>query len=439
MTGGTRGAVGRRTTSVLAVMVLLAVAVACSNNKSSVAGSGGTTPTSGARGPFANLTKIGAPNPCQLDPGVTASTITVGGVAPETGPSAQSFKPAEDGIKARFAMANQNHEVGSRTLVFKPVDDASDPTKNAEAARQLVEQDNVYGIVEVSDKAAGSATYLNSKGIPVTGWHVGVPAWATNANMFSFRSAASATPHTEATNRSVTLVVKLGGTKLALVAGVNQSSVDFVTRIEKSATPGSGVQVVYKTTDVTIGSTAFTSVVQRIKESGADSLITGLDFLQNTALSDQLVKAGIHLKVIVFPGGYDPRVLHLPGIEGATFGLEFIPFEQQIKDATQSYKDFDTYLPKDVVRNQVTYIGWLSANLFVEGLKQAGVDCPTRRAFIANLRLETGYTANGAFDPVDFISNFGHEFKCVYYVTVQNAQFVPLNGGKAFCGDLVKI
>ena len=33
-------------------------------------------------------------------------------------------------------------------------------------------------------------------------------------------------------------------------------------------------------------------IVQRIKESGADTLITGMDFLQNTALSDQLSRAG---------------------------------------------------------------------------------------------------------------------------------------------------
>ena len=60
--------------------------------------------------------------------------------------------------------------------------------------------------------------------------------------------------------------------------------------------------------------------------------------------------------------------------------------------------------------------------------------CPTRKAFIANLRLEHAYTANGAFDPVDLEAGFGKEFACAYYVKVVNKKFVPQFGGKQQCG-----
>jgi ABC-type branched-subunit amino acid transport system substrate-binding protein len=433
-----RTPLGRLAIALIASTIALA---GCSNDtgsSSSKAAPGNNTGTTTAASdnPFANLKHIDAPNPCVLDPGVTATEIKIGGIVPESGAQAASFKPAEDGAKARFAKANSEGELGARKVTFVPHDDASDATRNAEAARQLVESDKVFAVLEASDKAAGSAQYLNDQKIPVTGWHVGVPAWAQHPNMFTFRQAASATPQAEYTDRTVQLLHKLGGSKVALVAGVNQSSVSYVERIEKTF-KGTDLSVAYKSIDTQPGNTEFTAIVQRIKESGADTLITGMDFLQNTALSDQLTRAGVHMKITVFPGGYDPRVVKLPGIEGATFGLEFKPFESTPKPP--AFVEFDKWLPKDTVRNQVSYIGWLAGEMMVQGIKEAGVACPTRAAFINNLRMVKGYSANGAFDPIDLADGWGHEFKCVYYVKVVNGAFVPQFDGQPFCGEPVKL
>lgn len=429
----------------LLALVLAAVAVlgaSCSNDSgtTSTKSPGGTDDKGGvASGPFADLKKIAAPQPCVLDTGVTDAEIKVGTLLPQSGPEAIQFASGLAGIKARFEQANQEGELGSHKLVLKEVDDAGDVARNGEGARQLAESDKVFGVIEMSTKADGSAQYLDDKGVPVTGWHLGVPAWAKHANMFSFRLPAAADPSAEYTDRYVRLVEKLGGTKVALVGGGNESSVVYMNRVDKAfGKVKSPASVVYKTTDVPLNSTEFTAVIQRIKESGADVLITGMSLLQNTALNDQLHKAGVDMRTLVFPGGYDPRVVKLPGIEGATFGLEFKPLELQKTLDTKSYRDFYKYLPADEIHGQVVYVGWLAANLFIEGLKQAGVACPTRKAFIANLRLLKGYTADGAFDPVDFSADYGHEFQCTYYVKVENAEFKPLFDGKTFCGKPVK-
>jgi hypothetical protein len=87
--------------------------------------------------------------------------------------------------------------------------------------------------------------------------------------------------------------------------------------------------------------------------------------------------------------------------------------------------------------SQITAVGWISANTFIEGVKAAGVSCPTRKAFINNLRLEKGYTGEGFFDDpettIDFAKVYGKPFTCVYYVHVENKQFVPQFNGKPFC------
>jgi branched-chain amino acid transport system substrate-binding protein len=415
----------------VASFALVALA-ACSNASSN--GSKATSPTNSSTKPgnqFANLKKIAAPDPCVADTGVTGDTIKVGVIGVESPPSAaQSFQSAEDGIKARVAAANASGELGSRkiSLVFR--DDTNDQTRNGEVARDLVESQHVFGIIEVTASAAGSAKYLNDNAIPVAGWHVGVPAWSTYPNMFTFRLGTATDPDHSYTTRNADLLKKLGVTKVALIGGGNQSSVSFVNRIDKTIAKSTGIKVVYKDTKVTQGQTDFTAEIQRIKSSGADGMFTGLDFIPNTSLSAGLKSAGISLKAVLFPGGYDPRVLALPGVDGAIFGLEFKPLELK----TPSEQAFDKALPANVTRGQIPYVGWLSAEMFVQGVKDAGVSCPTRKAFINNLRMEHAYTANGAFDPVDLSAGYGREFRCAYYVKVVNKAFVPQFDGKQFCG-----
>jgi branched-chain amino acid transport system substrate-binding protein len=421
----------RRSLVPFALVTMLVVGVACSNESSDTDSS---APKESGTAQFADLERVVPPTPCPSIPGVSDTEIKVGGIIPGTGARAISFGPAELGIKARFDQANANRELGDRTIDYIGKDDASDATRNLEVARELVEQEGVYGIVEVSDQASGSAQYLDEEGVPVTGWHVGLKEWGEYPNMFAFRLPPG-DPAVTYTTRNADLGLELGGTKAALVGGGNQSSVDFMNKLDISIEQSDGMETVYKTTDVVAGDTNFTGVVQRIKDSGADTLYTGMDFTQNAALSDQLAQADVEMKAVIFPGGYDSRVLNLPGVEGAIFGLEFKPFELN----PPAFEEFDAAMPADAVRNQITYIGWLSAHLFLEGIKAAGVECPTRDAFIANLRLTEDYTANDAFDPVDFISGFGEDFLCAYYVQVEDAAFVPLFEGEEFCGEPLKL
>jgi len=418
-------------------LVLALVAGACGNEASDGGPRAGDGRTGGGGGAdvFADLRRVPEPDPCPGDePGVADTEITVGVILPKSGVRATSFAPAEAGIRARVTKANDTGELGDRKIRLVIVDDASDAARNAEVARQLVESEKVFGIIEVSDQADGSAEYLHDRGVPVTGWHVGRVVWSTYPNMFSFRLTKDRDPAWY-TTRNGDVVKRLGGTKVALVGGGNQSSATFVRQVAAAIRKGRQAEVVYTTTDIPSDQRDFTAVVQRIKEAGADSLITGMDFLQNTALSDQLAKAGVDLKVIIFPGGYDPRVLSIPGVEGAVFGLEFKPFELD----PPAFREFDRWAPADAARNQPTYVGWLAAETFVEGLKQAGLRCPTRKAFIANLRLVDDWTAGGAFDPVDWRAGFGKEFQCLYYVKIEGGAFRPLFGGEEVCGTRIRV
>ncbi len=403
------------------------------SGSATTAAAGGATTTTNQ---FSGLTKKPEPNPCPATPGVSDSEIKIGVILTETGPLATGSLPSLDGFQAYVDQANKSGELGKRKITLDIVDDTGDATRNSEVARQLVESDKVFAVSENTGLSPGSDEYFNKQGIPVTGWHVGDPAWNKYPNMFTFRQANAPDPKDYQT-RSAVVLQKYGASKIALIGGQNESSARFINQIAATVEKQPGMSVVYKSTEVIPGQDDFTAIVQDIKSSGADGFYTGMDFAQNTKLSQQLQDAGVDMKAKIFPGGYDPRVTGLPGMDGASFGIEFFPFEST--PTPPAYVAFDKALPADKVRNQISYIGWLSGAILVEGIKQAGVNCPTRENFINNLRLVHDWTANGAFDPVDLTTSFGHTFLCSYYVRVEGGKFVPQFDGKAVCGEPIRI
>lgn len=389
---------------------------------------------------FDNLKPIKAPNPCKNDPGVDDSTIKVGTIVPTSGPFALFYSQSLDGIKARVAQANEEGELGKRKIELVNVDDAGDAARNTTAAQQLAEQDNVFGIITESNAGDASGEYLHDQKMPVVGWQLGLPVYGTYPNYFGMQNANTKNIKNEFTSRNADVIKELGGTKLAIIGSNAANSVVFTEQVKSAANKTKGLKTVYINHDVPVGTTEFGSVADQIKQSGANSLYTALDNPGNTGLMQALKQAGVKLKPVIFPGGYSPLVLNLPAYDDVYFGIEFKPFELAATKSWKGYDDFKTWMTKespDVPLSQVTAVGWLSANTFIEGIKAAGVACPTRKAFINNLRLEKGYTANGFFDDpettIDFAKIYGRPFQCVYYVHVENKQFVPQFDGKPFC------
>jgi branched-chain amino acid transport system substrate-binding protein len=392
-----------------------------------------TTSIAAAKKPdFSKLKKIPEPSPCTNDPGVTDSTIKVGVITILSGPQGSSFAPStEDGIRARVDRANNTGELGNRKIELVVKDDQANQANNLTAAQQLVEQEKVFGIIEQSNVADGSAKYLNQQKIPVAGWHIGQKEWGIYPNMFSWRNTQPPDPTKQFTSRNADVMKALGAKKVAVIGANIASSAIFINQIAQAVQKTKGLKLAFKTTDVTPEQQDFTGVADQIKKSGADGVYTGLAGLQANALSLAIKQAGIKLKAIVFPGGYDDRVLGLPGYEGAYMGTEFKPLEVGSPGLTQYENDMKANgkAPERFFQLQ----GYFGADTFIQGLKAAGTGCPTRKAFINNLRLVKGYDDGGAFVPVDFSEIFGRIFYCVYYVQIQSKAFVPVLGGKPFC------
>jgi branched-chain amino acid transport system substrate-binding protein len=134
-----------RTLAVAAVVVGALVAAGCGS-------SGG----SGGSGSAASV------------PGITKTQILIGSHQPLTGPAAPGYSEIAPASNAYFQYVNAHGGVYGRKIKYTYLDDGYDPSKTASVVRQLVLQDNVYGIFDGLGTPTHLAVvkYLNSAKIP---------------------------------------------------------------------------------------------------------------------------------------------------------------------------------------------------------------------------------------------------------------------------------
>jgi branched-chain amino acid transport system substrate-binding protein len=103
----------------------------------------------------------------RADPGITPSSVTIGGTFPLTG-IASAYKTIPAAESAYYAYVNAHGGVNGRKIDFKVIDDAYNPSLTVPAAQQLVEQDKVFAVVGSLGTAPGLATwgYLNTHKVP---------------------------------------------------------------------------------------------------------------------------------------------------------------------------------------------------------------------------------------------------------------------------------
>jgi branched-chain amino acid transport system substrate-binding protein len=101
------------------------------------------------------------------DPGVSPTSVLLGGTAPLTGEAA-AFGSVAPGAKAYFDYVNSKGGVNGRKISYKYYDDAYNPAQTVQLTRRLVEQDHVFAIFNSVGTANNLAIrdYLNAAKVP---------------------------------------------------------------------------------------------------------------------------------------------------------------------------------------------------------------------------------------------------------------------------------
>jgi len=379
-------------------------------------------------------------------PGVTANSVKLGYIGSETGVASPNFQDSGKACQARVDAQNAKGGVNGRKIDLQVVDDQSSGA-NLTAAKDLVQNRNVFMVVNNSSFAFLTYRYLLSAGVPMIGGGFDGTYYGTKGNENIISEGGNGAPVNGLTYDNGTKVAKsLGATKMGSVAyGASPSSTAAATSVQKYAAPAAGLKPVYLNTTLDFGSTDVAPIVLQIKNSGADAVYLPLDGNTNLAIAQGLAQNGVPMKAIMMASGYGQAMLDSP-ITKTLNSVDVVsqvykPAELKNDPAVKQLRsDLKKYSGIAGIPDYGAYTGYIGCDLAITGLEQAGKN-PTRQGFIDGLhKLGTYNAANLTCAPVDLsLKNYGKQptTSCQYFVTFKNGKFVVMNKGKPVVGKLV--
>jgi branched-chain amino acid transport system substrate-binding protein len=323
-------------------------------------------------------------------PGVTASTITIGGTVPITGPAAL-FGSVGRGADAYFKDVNAHGGVNGRKIKYLYRDDAYDPSKTVQLTRELVENDKVFAIFSTigTDNTVATTDYLNAAKVPQlfagTGTARVGDAYKTHpwtmGYLPSFRAEGAIYGRA---------IAKQAGAKIAVLSEASDFGKDMSDGLKLGlGAKGSAIvaEQAYQPTDTSIDSQMST-----LHASGANVLV--LNVTPQYAILAYLAahKFGWHPKIYVSSICISPNVMDIvrASVGQDVNGSLSIAF---VKDPTDKVwaKDPVVALYKSILKKYApgarpedvyNFYGMGVAFTMVDALKHAGKN-PTRASLLA--------------------------------------------------------
>jgi Periplasmic binding protein len=205
-----------------------------------------------------------------------------------------------------------------------------------------------------------------------------------------------------------------------------------------------GLKPVYTNTSVEFGTSDVAPLVLGIKKSGAHAVYMALVASSEFAIVQGLAQSGVKMKANMLPSVYGEPLLDSPiaktlGPNTAMFQY-YKPVELKDKATKRLQADLKKYVGLTGVPDYGQYLGYVTCDMAVTGLEQAGKN-PTRQGFIDGMHELGTYDGAGLLcQPVDIsLANFGKapSSQCLYFMQVKDGKFVVMNNGKPVPGKLV--
>ena len=375
----------------------------------------------------------GSAGAATAQPGVTSNSITVGTISTQTGPISSNFSSLIYGEEGYFKYINAQGGINGRKINLKyTLDDGGNPSQFTQLANTLINQDHVFAVTGVATAFFSPNIFVESK-TPTYGYNV-TNNWAGPANLFAAGGSVQYLPAGAPGDAYVTRSTK--ATKVALLAyGVASSAA--ACQAGAAGLKKAGFQVVYTNYGVAYPGTTVATDVQRMKQAGANMIISCMDVQGNITMARAVKQYGLTTSQL-WLNGNDQSTLdqNQSLMQNIYFYIAHVPFSAP----QSSYPGLKTYLsvmnkyePKYAL-DEVAIQGWESAALFAAGVKAAGNNL-TQANVIAQTNKLTAFTAGGLTAPVNWESagHSGHAPPyCGAYIQVKGTKYVPvLNKGKS--------
>jgi ABC-type branched-subunit amino acid transport system substrate-binding protein len=224
------------------------------------------------------------------DPGVSPSTVVLGGTVPLTGEAA-AFGSVGPGAKAYFDYVNASGGVNGRKIDYRYYDDAYNPAQTVQLTRKLVEQDRVFAIFGSVGTANNLAIrdYLNAAKVPQLFVADGSQQIGRSSARYPWTMGFLMSYRGEGDVYGKNIVRTRPRAKLAVLYENTDLGRDMLTGLTR-AIAGKGPRLVARQS-YELTSSDVSSQVARLKSSGADTLLlfaTPKFFLQAVVATQKL-------------------------------------------------------------------------------------------------------------------------------------------------------
>jgi branched-chain amino acid transport system substrate-binding protein len=409
------------------------VAVGCGNASSSKP-SAGTAPSGGSVTVVtgADLQK-NVPVTAQ---GVTDKAINVATVTAKTNFLGGHYAEYADGIQAYFDYINSQGGIYGRRLKIKANRD-DHFTDNEKTVKASLAQDKAFATFIATPLFTGVPDIATSKPrMPTFIWNIN-PEMAGHDNIFGTIGAIC--------NNCIDmggpqLAKTIGAKKVGVFAyGTTASSKDCGNMYKNAFKHYPVAKVAYFNNNIAFAQADVSAQVSDMKKAGVQLIFTCIDTNESVVLGKEIKRQGLDA-VQTLPNAYDQQFVHdnAQYLEGDYVQTQFVPPEKDVTiPEEQTFKQWMDKSGKTI--RELSYEGWIAANMFVHGLKLAGPNF-TQQKLIDSLNRDTNFTAGGMIEPIDWTKahndprlpdgthnpKYEGKWNCSTSLQVKAGKFVPV-------------
>ena len=325
------------------------------------------------------------------DPGITPSTIHIGGTAPLSG-SAQAFQSVAKGAEAYFKYLNARGGVNKRKIQYEYLDDQYLPSETVRQTRVLVQDKKVFAIFNSLGTEHNEAIrpYLNELGVPHLFAATGATTFGRDYKQYPWTIAYQPTYIAEGAMYANYIRRTMPKAKIAILYQDDSYGADLIKGLERGLGPRKGnivSKVGYAATDDNVQ-----SQIARLRASNAGILllfstpkftIQAYQYVNGLGWKPKIyvnaVSSASNVMVISSSRGQNKRV------EGS-ISIVFLKDPNDPKWNTDPgvklyRKIMRKYAPSGNVKDVYNLYGMSAAFTFADALKHAGKN-PTRRSIM---------------------------------------------------------
>jgi branched-chain amino acid transport system substrate-binding protein len=420
MTRSFRGSTGRRSTGAALTALALAglAAAGCSSSPSSSSSAPANSTSPSSSGQPASSSK--------------AAPFVVGAMGTFTGVASGSTADAKVVFQDWVSATNASGGINGHPIQAIILDDQNSPSTALTNAQQLVQQDHVMVIFDLSDNLESAfAKVVDTAKVPVLGQSES-PVLGTDPNFYSTGTTVEPLIWGELKAASLSKVSKIGALYCAEIASCAET-VPLITGLG----PSVHISLAYSA-KVSSTASSYTAQCLGAKNSGAQGVTVGAASDVALRVAENCSAQGYKPVYVSTAGEMTTPWLAQSAVNGAVGNTQDVPWFDNSIPATQAMQAAITKYSPSVLTSSsfgaTAVIGWAAGTVFASVAKTAGLtpSSPTT-ALVAALDRVKNDTFGGVTPPLSYTAGKPAQVPCSFVAGINNGKWTEPIGLKTVC------